>query len=689
MKTHPQSFTTERGSTLVVTIAVVATILVLLGSAVGYTQHISRMASRNRKSALAMEIADGHLEYLFSSWRNISRAPALRYTLKQPPTNFFFTTPDYNPGPAPTPWTSPSPGPSPWPGAPAPIPRPSPSNFSTESGYTVDQYRIQAVTPMIELDASEKSILATNAFPPAAFGPNTWQYSFFYLASVDISVPTLKGTVKAKVRRVFEKKYDNPWAFAVFYNDDLELQPVTPLSIDGPVHTNGSLYIGTSNLTVANGTTSVRPPSKVSYGASYVNGFGPGDVRYRADGIYPAGTVSAPTFPIDLPPSQESPYLPFGWNLKMQNADGSVNNDSYHELVERIATGSTDPLQEVRYYNQAGYRVVINADNSVKIIKADGTELQGNPYGNWVGNNGQGSSTSILDPGKAVYDARENAWVRVVNVDVAKLTSFVNSGALPGWNGVVYITDAGAATYNPDRTVKTAGTSSTLTVNGTPYPTTKRAVRLINGAALPEPSNTQSGYVINPYTGTTYKGLTIASDNPVYIQGNYNTGYNPPSNTGTYTSPTGTLNANGSGGTYARKPAAVIADAVTVLSNAWLDGNSPTSPTRTASNTTVNTAIVAGTVPSSSNLYGGGGENFIRLLENWAAGTNSSFTYYGSLVQLYQSNQAIGRWSGTGSICQPPDIMRFYYDTNFAITSPPGNLQIAAYLQQQRWYQVY
>ncbi len=79
-----------------------ATILTLLGAAVGYTQHVSRMSDRSRKIAQAMEVADGHLEYLFTHWRNISRAPALRYTTAQPATNFFFTA-DYNPGPAPTP----------------------------------------------------------------------------------------------------------------------------------------------------------------------------------------------------------------------------------------------------------------------------------------------------------------------------------------------------------------------------------------------------------------------------------------------------------------------------------------------------------------------------------------------------------------------------------------------------------
>src|SRR4051812_5392844 len=66
-------FHREAGSTLVVTVAVVALLLVLLGVAVDYTGQISRNTERTRKTALAMEIADGHLEALFTNWRNIYR----------------------------------------------------------------------------------------------------------------------------------------------------------------------------------------------------------------------------------------------------------------------------------------------------------------------------------------------------------------------------------------------------------------------------------------------------------------------------------------------------------------------------------------------------------------------------------------------------------------------------------------
>ena len=117
------------------------------------------------------------------------------------------------------------------------------------------------------------------------------------------------------------------------------------------------------------------------------------------------------------------------------------------------------------------------------------------------------------------------------------------------------------------------------------------------------------------------------SANPVYIQGDYNTGrgydlnedgnpdngVNPPSNN-TSSDPTQPASLR----VYNRAPCSVLADAVTILSNKWDDGAAGTTPP--AYNTTVNTAIVAGIVPTNAygdGNYSGGAENFPRFLEAW------------------------------------------------------------------------
>ncbi|HYJ05347.1 MAG TPA: hypothetical protein VEX43_09440 [Chthoniobacterales bacterium] len=664
----------NQGSTLVLTISVVSGLLVLLGIAVQYSQTISRQAQRSRKTAVAMEIADGHLEALFTNWRNIYRrtwtttsnnSGGTDYSIL--PTNYFFTS-AYNPGPAPVPIPYMTPA-----ATPPTIPTPAPTLFPTESNFQLTQYRIQAVDPMISLDANGNALKETSfgsqtftalppaEIPPRAYGKNKWQYSFFYLASVDVSVPTTTGNVTAKVRRVFEKKFDNPWTYAMFFVNDLELHPTDPLTVTGPIHTNGSLYIGTSNFTTT---------STVEFAGEYVNGYSPADTFHSAAVTKPNFAKSDPSLTLsDMPPAQVSPYLPFGWNLGLTNADGSQNNDSYHELIEQTVS-STDPLSEIRLYNQACYRVLINASNNITVYKKDGTTLGA------VQDLNNGAGKALKDAiftNRGIKDARENKYVRLADVDINQITVAAEAGKFSNWNGVLYIADT---------TNHGSSQSSQLGTSGSSITTTMRGIRLINGHRLPRAEGDTN----------TVDGLTIVSVNPIYIKGNYNTSTNSgdtvPSNGGTYTDP----DASG----YARKFSAVIGDSITLLSAGWSDTNSTQSHCNerpASANITVNSALVGGIVPSSGGYYSGGGENFLRILEDWKTKT---MCIYGSMVQLYTSTQANTPWDGAGHLSKQPQTTKFYWDPNFgdnALTTiqsgPPGNLQIAAYLQQQRWYQVY
>jgi hypothetical protein len=94
----------------------------------------------------------------------------------------------------------------------------------------------------------------------------------------------------------------------------------------------------------------------------------------------------------------------------------------------------------------------------------------------------------------------------------------------------------------------------------------------------------------------------------------------------------------------------------------------------------VNAAIVSGIVPSANNYYSGGAENFPRFLENWSG---KSLTYYGSMVELYQSRQSIGRW-GSANVYNPPN-RQWFFDTNFQVNTPPGTLTVYSYTKG-RWF---
>ena len=153
-------------------------------------------------------------------------------------------------------------------------------------------------------------------------------------------------------------------------------------------------------------------------------------------------------------------------------------------------------------------------------------------------------------------------------------------------------------------------------------------------------------------------GLTIVSENPVYLQGDYN---NPGLNT----------NFSGTG-----VGASVVADAVTLLSDNWNDVNSFAFPylsvsnKRAAKTTTYRLAIAAGKgIPflnSSGTIYqdfgtDGGTHNFLRFLENWGGQT---LYYRGSIVSMYYSHQAVGTYKCCQNVYGAPS-RGYQFDTNF------------------------
>ncbi|MFQ5962418.1 MAG: PilX N-terminal domain-containing pilus assembly protein, partial [Candidatus Methylomirabilales bacterium] len=142
---------------------------------------------------------------------------------------------------------------------------------------------------------------------------------------------------------------------------------------------------------------------------------------------------------------------------------------------------------------------------------------------------------------KTFYDKREQANTTVTQVDVGKLKA---CGQAPA-NGIMYVSKSGA--------------------NG--------GVRLVNGTELPS------------------QGLTVVSENPVYIQGDYNT--------------------------VNKVPAAVLGDAITVLSNNWEPNNYDSkgdlaTSSRQAAETTVNAALAMG--PHAEAAPGAGNGEFNNVI---------------------------------------------------------------------------
>lgn len=197
----------------------------------------------------------------------------------------------------------------------------------------------------------------------------------------------------------------------------------------------------------------------------------------------------------------------------------------------------------------------------------------------------------------------------------------------------------------------------------------RRGVRLIKGQTLP------GNYVANSYDTT---GFTVASENAVYVQGNYNaTGINT---VGSPTAATDYVPQN----TSAHIPASVVGDAVIVLSNSWLDSRSFRYPfdfsNRVASETTIRFAMISGdsksSLEASPNQGGGdprlagGVHNFKRFLENWE---NTRLNYAGSLINLYNSRNNNGAFKCCNKIYKPP-TRNWVFDVTFLDPKrlPPG-----------------
>jgi hypothetical protein len=193
----------------------------------------------------------------------------------------------------------------------------------------------------------------------------------------------------------------------------------------------------------------------------------------------------------------------------------------------------------------------------------------------------------------------------------------------------------------------------------------RRALKIVNGKTIS--LGTCNGVVC---------GLTVASENPLYVQGDFNN----PGAPATCTSFTQCFpNPDTAGGGVA---ASVAADAVTVLSNAWNDVNSFLSPYniggRTASTqTTYRMGVVAGKSIGFPNPSGttantgldGGVHNFIRYIEDWGA---SNIWYTGSFVALYYNHQAVGTFKCcSANVYGIPNTRNDQFDSSF---STPADL---------------
>lgn len=391
--------------------------------------------------------------------------------------------------------------------------------------------------------------------------------------------------------------------FGAFYGQgvDLEIGPSMAMTFNGRVHANSNLHVvAHDGLTL---------PSFVT-AAGNIYRYVKSDAtptRYSNPLIEDAsGTLQPLNFDHQFGPNFAAPWSAASWRGTAQSTFGPLVADSAMGIqpiipaIPALFNNPSNPDAISHQLIERGQPSDPPALQQVKLYYQAGLRIV-----DGAATNSAGSPVTLpfgVVTARSFYDGREQATMSITQVDVAALRA---SGLAPA-NGILYVAQAGSHV----------------------------GVRLVNGAQVPA------------------GGFTVASENPVYIQGDYNT--------------------------VNKVPAAVLGDAITVLSNNWAPNGSDgkggwDTSSRPATSTTVNAAFGLG--PSAESVVGqtnGQLENLIRLLENW---NGIPLTYQGSLIALWHSQQATGAWrccgdAGTNYYNRPN--RNWGYDSLFNTNRPPG-----------------
>lgn len=403
--------------------------------------------------------------------------------------------------------------------------------------------------------------------------------------------------------------------FAIFYNLDMEIAPGQPMVVKGPVYCNASIWAcasAASGLTFLSSVDAVGTINTTTLDPFSDNFTGTGSPTFDVPSLTNQSSLSMPisgtntsasSFQniLNLPPSglgaPNPAYLQASNQLYIFNEADLIISNASTGINDASLYGKNVTI----YYensNVVGYLQLITNDVVQRVTNAITHMVAANLFYSFVTN-------------VTFYDFRESKTVQALQIDVAKFNTWLTNTASGGgsaWNlkNVVGATSKGHG-------IDSIYVYNNVLITSGQLP----AVRVINGAQLPSAG----------------PGLTVATPQPLYVLGDYNVQTN------------GGSPVLGSTNTASTYPAALMGDAITVLSGNWKDSVNNEDPIPTT--TTINAAILTGIVPTDPTIsenYSGGVENFLRLLENWAGVT---LTYNGSIVVMFYSQYATNSWGGS------------------------------------------
>jgi len=524
------------------------------------------------------------------------------------------------------------------------------------------------------------------------------------------------GDVEARIGTQFDVDAIPLFQFLAFYQDDLEILPGVNMNLHGPIHTNGTLYLN-SNATL---TIEDCYPATCPTAIPTVQVTAAGEVfRGRKERSECLGTVRISRLTdqnnngiLDLQTmpcgGQQSSAQLSTWlgsirhhvpvisvptpdvvrhgdglfwdaaNLRIALDLFNPDANGRYPIIVQAADGTKDAVVSARlqqFIQQKPGRLFYNdVPEAGKDVDGDcttsGTYCHRNSYEPDFPSNAAvyacadrdlsalGCATNIVNETLTdgtltarrggFYNNREQAWVRMLNVNVHDLLA---------WNRSQAPADR---LFDPDDAtnggivlfLSVVGPGSTGAIQNPRY-----GVRVFGSSDLDFPSG-----VADP------TGLTVVSDQALYVEGSYNQG------------------AVGS----PKQPAALIGDTINVLSNGWsgtascrndCQSRKPLAQ-RPAAPTTIYAAFIGGVDVTTPNNYNGGLENYMRFHETWSG---QVMFYRGSFVSLGTPQRANGPWCGTGATCNiyNPPQRNFDFDTDFQAVQnlPPLTPQVVSVRQ--------
>ncbi|MFQ5450987.1 MAG: hypothetical protein ACE5E9_10180 [Nitrospinaceae bacterium] len=402
---------------------------------------------------------------------------------------------------------------------------------------------------------------------------------------------------------------------------DLEILPGPTMNSWGRIHSNGDIYIGAGNrfnLRNYDNANQMSPHSITAGGNIYLKRKN-NSTPYPDDRVYVKISNIGTTFDTGNPAEVQNITGP-GINSSNESAEESRFNDYVLANEQTYSVPDQTLFRRNAFYeDRAGDPQRPDVDG-IKIVGTGGLGagniqvLVSRPNPNTdvtdlVLNGESAPGNAIVGLPMPIVRESVGAFEDCRESDRAVDTTDIDLYALQQWYEA-YLNNLGLSLAGSGFLVYASRSpdASFTNQNGN-----LQAIRLlaIDGTSSPQLSD----------------DTTLATDNPIYIQGDFNT-----------------VDTHG---------VALVGDAINILSNAFT-GKTCNGGLANAAVTTINAAFFGGNVPTPAGggTYSGGLENYPRFHERWS-GIHCNIR--GSFINLWTSSQANSTWAYGGDRYKAPN----------------------------------